>query len=207
MTYQSIINLLLLGFTSCFIGSLPLGMLNLTVLKMSLANQQRQAIAFSVGSVIVEFFQILVTLLCMNLLLEIPKLNEVLAIVSIPVLIYLGIKNLKSVPLTEGGHFTPKNAFLQGITLSFANVLIYPFWLLWGNLFVKNGLLPQDTLSFSIFALGTSLGSLCAFGIFVFIGKILWKRLERLQNITNRLIATAFLGFATFQLYAVLTRF
>ena len=66
MSYNEILHHLWLGFTSSFIGTLPLGMLNLTVLQLSLANRQKQAIAFSLGATVIEFAQIGLTLLGMN---------------------------------------------------------------------------------------------------------------------------------------------
>jgi threonine/homoserine/homoserine lactone efflux protein len=195
------IHLLGLGIMSSFVGALPLGMLNLTVLQMSLAHRQKQAILFSLGAVIVEFLQIFFTFLMMNLLLKIPQLNSILALISIPILLFLGFKNLKNSVYTEGSLLTNKNAFLQGVLLSFANVLVYPFWLLWGNLFVKNGWLLPDALSYSIFAFGASLGTFGAFLAFILLGKLLFRHLQSVQKFTNRLIALAFFGFAGFQIF------
>jgi threonine/homoserine/homoserine lactone efflux protein len=201
MTFDNITHLIWLGIGSSFVGALPLGMLNLTVLQLSLDNRQREAFAFSTGAVLVEFCQIFTTFLGMNALLAIPNLNNVLAIISIPILLFLGVKNLKNEADTEGSFFTTKSAFSQGVILSFANVLVYPFWLLWGNLFVQNGWLTPTPLAYSIFALGAGLGTFGAFCAFILLGKILWKRLLKVQRATNRLIAFAFFGFAAFQMY------
>jgi threonine/homoserine/homoserine lactone efflux protein len=195
------IHLLGLGIMSSFVGALPLGMLNLTVLQLSLAHRQRQAILFSLGASIIEFLQIFFTFLMMNVLLKIPQLNSILALVSIPILLFLGYKNLKNSAPTEGSELTHKNAFLQGILLSFANVLVYPFWLLWGNLFVKNGWLLPDAFSYSVFAFGASLGTFGAFLAFILLGSVLWRHLQSVQKVTNRLIAFAFFGFAGFQIF------
>ena len=207
MIFENTFNLIQLGIASSFVGALPLGMLNLTVLQLSLANRQKQAIAFSLGAVLVEFCQIFITFLGMNALLKITHLTDVLAIVSIPVLLFLGIKNLKNKPNTEGPLLSKKNAFYQGAALSFANVLVYPFWLLWGSVFVQNGWLTPTPLAYSIFAFGAGFGTFSAFLAFILLGKVLWKRLQNVQNATNRLIAMAFFGFAFFQIYNVVGKF
>jgi threonine/homoserine/homoserine lactone efflux protein len=192
-----------LGIMSSFVGALPLGMLNLTVLQMSLASRFKQAFAFSFGAVIVEFLQIFFTFLMMNLLLKIPQLNSILALISIPVLLFLGYKNLKNSTYTEGSPLTKKSAFLQGVLLSFANVLVYPFWLLWGNLFVKNGWLSPEPISYFIFAFGAGFGTFGAFLAFILLGKLLFRHLQRVQKATNLLIAMAFFGFAAFQIFGL----
>ncbi len=104
MSYNEILHHLWLGFTSSFIGTLPFGMLNLTILQLSLANRQKQAIAFSLGATVIEFAQIGLTLLGMNVLLTIPQLSNIFSIFSIPVLIYLAIQNLKKGSHTEGSN-------------------------------------------------------------------------------------------------------
>ena len=205
MTFNDFIHLLWLGIASSFVGALPLGMLNLTVLQMSLAHQQKQALLFSLGAVLVEFGQIFLTFLGMNILLKIPHLQDGLAVISIPILLFLGYKNLTNKPNTEGSIFKGKSAFYQGIILSFANVLVYPFWLLWGNLFVKNGWLEPQPLAYSIFAFGAGLGTFSAFLAFILLGSVLWRHLQQVQNATNRLIALAFFGFAGFQIYHTLS--
>jgi threonine/homoserine/homoserine lactone efflux protein len=165
MTYTDILQHLWLGFTSSFIGTLPLGMLNLMVLQLSLANRQRQAIAFSLGATVIEFAQILITLLGMNVLLTIPQLSNIFSIISIPILIYLAVQNLKKGSNTEGanpetseGQLSPQSTFYQGIVLGFANVVVYPFWLLWGNVFVQNGWLIPTTEAYFYFSLAAAVG-------------------------------------------------
>ena len=88
MAYNEIIHHLWLGFTSSFVGTLPLGMLNLTILQLALANRQQQAMAFSLGATLIEFIQISITLLSMNVLLAIPQLSQAISIISIPILLY-----------------------------------------------------------------------------------------------------------------------
>ena len=206
MSYNDILQHLWLGFTSSFIGTLPLGMLNLTVLQLSLANRQKQAIAFSWGATIIEFVQILITLLGMNVLLTIPQLSNIFSIISIPVLIYLAVQNFKKGSNTEGVLLSPKSTFYQGIVLGFANVIVYPFWLLWGNIFVQNGWLIPTPEAYFYFSFAAAMGTFGAFLFFILLGKILWKRLTRLQGIIDKLIAFTFLGFAAFQFYTVLVK-
>ena len=206
MSYNEILQHLWLGFTSSFIGTLPLGMLNLTVLQLSLADRQKQAIAFSLGATVIEFVQIGVTLLGMNVLLAIPQLSNIFSIISIPILVYLAVKNLKKDSNTEGGALTPKSTFYQGIVLGFANVVVYPFWLLWGNIFVQNGWLIPSPTAYFYFSFAAAVGTFGAFVFFILLGKILWKRLARLQYMMDKIIGFTFLGFAAFQFYSILVK-
>jgi threonine/homoserine/homoserine lactone efflux protein len=206
MTYTEISQHIYLGISSSFVGALPLGMLNLTVLQLSLAQRHRQAIAFSIGAIVIEFFQIGITLLSINVLLQIPYLNPILSLISIPILAFLGIKYFKDKEKNKKPDLRIQSAFYQGVTLSLANVLVYPFWLLWGHIFIQNNWLLPLPAAFGFFSLGAALGTFSAFLIFILLGKILWQYLSQLQNIINQLIGFAFLAFASFQFYALVTK-
>ena len=82
MSHNDILPLFSLGFMSSFICTLPSGMLNLTVLQLTLANRQNQAVALSLGATAVAFVQIGLTLLGVNALLAMPQLNNVFSIIS-----------------------------------------------------------------------------------------------------------------------------
>jgi threonine/homoserine/homoserine lactone efflux protein len=204
MTYTEILNHLWLGFTSSFLGTLPLGMLNLTILQLALAKKREQAFWFSLGATVIEFLQIGITLLGMNVLLTIPQLSQGIALISIPVLLYLGFVNLKKRSDTEGASLTTKSAFRQGMVLAFANVVVYPYWLLWGHLFVQNGWLQPTPTAYFYFSFSAAIGTLGAFLFFILLGKIMWKRLNRVQYVIDKVIAFSFFGFAAFQFFKLI---
>lgn len=196
-----------IGFSSSFIGALPLGVLNMTVLKFALTNQQRKALEFSLGAVLVEFFQVFITLLGLNVLLSIPYLKEILGVISIPILVYLAIVNLKAKPNlneSEGGQYS---SFTRGVLLSLANVLIYPFWILWGSVFIQNGWLPPNTNAYFIFSLGAGAGAMGGYLVFIILGKLMWKYVTQLQQYINQVLAFTFFGFAVWQGYRLILFF
>jgi hypothetical protein len=203
MTTHDFLFLLNLGFASSFIGTLPLSTLNLSILKLALDNRHQAALSFTYSASIVEFIQVCLTLPLLGVLASIPNLKAGFALISIPVLLFLGYKSYKTAVNTEGGKMVENDGFKQGLLLGCANVMVYPFWLLWGHVFVNNGWLKLDFASLSIFCIGAGIGTFLAFLVFVFLGKILWKRLSPLQFLINRLIALTFFGFAFLQLYNV----
>ncbi len=209
MNYSDIAYQFWLGLSSSFLGTLPLGMLNLMVLQLTLARRQQQAFMFSLGASVIEFFQIGLTLLCMNVLLTIPQLSNIFSIISIPILVFLGIKNFKKRSDTEGtskeNQGENNRSFYQGIALGFANVVVYPFWLLWGNIFVQNGWLIPTPMAYFYFSLGAGLGTFLGFLVFILVGKVLWKRLFRFQTVMDKVIGMTFFGFAAFQFYSIFT--
>ena len=211
MTIHDFLFLLSLGFVSSFVGTLPLSTLNLSILKLAISNRHEAALSFTYSASIVEFIQICLTLPMMGILATIPNLKTGFALISIPVLFFLGYKSYQTAVNTISPNHdetvanTIKNdGFKQGLILGCANVMVYPFWLLWGHVFVSNGWLKLDFASLSVFCIGTGVGTFLAFLVFVFLGKILLKRLSHLQFFINRMIAYTFFGFAFLQLYTVI---
>ncbi len=204
MGYTDIQQHIWLGMTSGFMGALPFGVLNLTVLQLALANRPRQALAFGFGAAAVAFVQIGVTSAGMTILIGIPYFHDLLAAISIPILLILGIKNVRSTPFDPTqAKVKAQNAFYQGMFLSMANVMAYPFWLFWGHLFVQNQWLKPSFAGYFYFSIGAGTGTLATFVLFVGIGKILWKHLIFLQTSIHKLIALTFFAFAAFQLYSL----
>ncbi|MBL7814774.1 MAG: hypothetical protein JNL70_07185 [Saprospiraceae bacterium] len=191
-----------LGILCSFLGTLPLSTLNLSILKLALSNQHREALLFTYSATIVEFLQVCLILPLLNILVTITYLKTVLTLISIPILIVLGYKSYKTAAPTEGGKVIRNDGFKQGLLLGLTNVMVYPFWLLWGHIFVSNGWLKIEFVSISFFCIGVGIGTLLSLLVFVYLGKILWQRLQYLQFYINRLIAFAFFSFAFLQLYA-----
>ncbi len=197
-----------LGIFSSFLGTLPLGMLNLTVLQMALSSRQNEAVAFSVGATVIEFCQIIATLICMDYLLAIPELKWVIALISIPVLLFLGIQNFRkpTKPIINRVNIETKavkQEFFKGIYLGFANVVVYPFWLLWGHVFVQNGYLKANHGAYWVFSFGAAVGTFLGLFVFIPLGKILASRLAFFQYFFNKTIGFAFLSFAIAQIFSV----
>jgi len=119
-----------------------------------------------------------------------------IAIASIPILVFLGYKSCVTSTNTEKSVEVEENGFRQGVLVSLMNLMVYPFWLLWGQIFVRNGWLQTDISTLGVFSIGAGIGTLFAFLCFVYLGKLLWKRLNYLQFLINKLIAFVFWGFA-----------
>ncbi|MFM2266634.1 MAG: hypothetical protein RL757_74 [Bacteroidota bacterium] len=199
-------SIFVLGLSSSFLGALPLGMLNITVLKLSLEGKIRAAFGFALGAICIEFFQIAITLFAMQKLLTIPFFATLLTIISIPILLFLGFQSFKTPPPSinapkMAGEAAFQHHFLTGIKLSAANVLIYPFWLLWGNIFLQNGWFYAQASHFLTFSLGASLGTLGAFAVFIVLGKLISPYLSRFQHIFGAVVGVAFIGFAFLQCF------
>jgi len=134
---------ILVGFLVSFIGSIPLGYLN--VIGFEIYKQQGviTTIFYLVGVICIEFFVIYFTLIFANKLtlnIKLTKYIEGFSIVFMFVLAYLFYCNAAKTE-NQGNeflHFGYWVTFTTGIVLSGLNFIQIPFWTSW-NLYLLNG--------------------------------------------------------------------
>lgn len=130
------------GFAISFIGSIPLGYLNLAGLEIYSGSGLHHLIFFLLGVIFVEMFVIYFTLLFAKQLVKNKKLMKVIdlfAVLFMFVLAYLFYSNSNA---TSGSNNNLKpylmySPFVIGVLLNCFNFLQLPFWTSW-NLYLIN---------------------------------------------------------------------
>jgi len=118
---MTIISIFFIGFIASFIGSLPIGMLNMTVMEISFSKSLKQGIMFSAGAAFVEFFQAIIAVKFSSWFLENPTVEMMIKLSVIPVLLIFGIIHLRkklSDSTSKGNESEKYSGFSKGIFLS-----------------------------------------------------------------------------------------
>jgi threonine/homoserine/homoserine lactone efflux protein len=161
MTLLQVIIHYTLGFVTSFIGSIPLGTINATVIRLSLTENKRTILRFIAGATLAELIYSFIAVHFSGFLLTIPKLDFYIRLVSIPIFILLGLyyffsKPKTNHPTTAG---TYRNLFLQGLMLGLLNPLQVPFWLAYGTYLISAGWINKGFFPLNIFIIGIISGS------------------------------------------------
>lgn len=131
------------GFLVSFIGSIPLGYLNLAGLEIYSKSGLHNLVFFLLGVVFVETFVIYFTLLFAKQLVNNKKLMKIIDFFAVGfmfVLAYLFYSNANQ-SVTSNSHinqFLMYSPFVIGVILNCFNFLQLPFWTSW-NLYLVNG--------------------------------------------------------------------
>lgn len=150
------------GFLVSFIGSIPLGYLNVVGFQIYEKSGLSPTVLYLLGVIIIEFFVIFFTLIFAKRLAENRKLTkyiEAFSIVFMFVLAYVfySSANAKS-DFSTTFNYAP---FVLGIVLSCLNFIQIPFWSGW-NLWLLNGNYIEISGSRKyVFVLGTIAGTFC----------------------------------------------
>lgn len=131
------------GFLVSFIGSIPLGYLNLAGLEIYSKSGLHNLVLFLFGVIFVETFVIYFTLLFARQLVNNKKLMKIIdffAVVFMFVLAYLFYSNSSQTTPSNNhiNQFLMYSPFVIGVILNCFNFLQVPFWTSW-NLYLING--------------------------------------------------------------------
>ncbi len=191
-----------LGFGASFLGSLPIGVLNISALHIGANQGLRSAFFFSAAVALVEFIQAFLAVRFSDFIVANAWLDKVIHIGVIPVFIIVGfyflLKQTTSGPLPQASNF--KN----GVFLSAINPLAIPFWVFYATYFGEQGWLIFENAFILFFILGISIGTLAALIIFANLGVLFFNYIKTFNLYINKIIGSIFLILALYQIYSVL---
>ena len=196
------------GMLVSFLGSLPLGTLNVAAMQISVQENISNAIYFSLGSLLTEMIYVRASLVGINWIrkqkvlfkwMEWITLGIVLALAAGSFIAATHEHHAKNVILNNDMH-----RFFLGLLLSSISPMQIPFWFGWSTvLFAKKILEPKNSF-YNLYIIGIGLGTLMGNCVFIFGGKYIVEKLDANQNILNWVIGGIFGLTAIIQLARIL---
>ncbi|MBF6640409.1 hypothetical protein IVB69_02835 [Flavobacterium sp. J49] len=189
------------GFLVSFIGSIPLGYLNVVGFQVYEKSGLTPTALYLLGVIIIEFFVIYFTLIFAKRLAENKKLTKYIegfSIVFMFVLAYVFYSSANSKSdFSTTYNYAP---FLLGIVLSCLNFIQIPFWTGW-NLWLLNGkYIEISGCRKYVFVLGTIVGTFCGMLTLILALHYFASNVEFLaQYLMRIIIPLVFVGFGIWQ--------
>ena len=184
------------GLMVSFLGSLPLGTLNVAAMQISVQESIQNAIYFSLGSLTVEMIYVRISLIGINWIRKQKKIFRWMEWITLGIVLALAIGSFiaamqphhaKNVMLNNN-----VNRYLLGIMLGAISPVQIPFWFGWSTvLFTKKILQPKNSY-YNLYIIGIGLGTLFGNCVFIFGGKFIVQKLNANQNLLNWIIGGIF---------------
>lgn len=198
------------GMMISFLGSLPLGTLNVAAMQISVTEGITQAVFFSIGSLLAEIIYVRISLVAMDWVRKQEKLFRILEWATVVIVLALAFfsfyaamhpKVEKNIILSSS---LPKLAL--GFIMSALNPVQIPFWFGWSTvLFTKNILLPRND-HYNSYIIGIGIGTFIGNCVFIFGGKLMVNELNANQHVLNWVIGGIFALTALIQLWKILVK-
>lgn len=119
-----------LAFLLSFVGSIPPGTLNLTILDLGLKNRMESAWRFAIAAGLVEYPYAWAAIYFEKQISNSPALQDNMAWIASTVMVILGLWNIRSSrKVIEKQSEVSRSGFRKGILLSILNPLALPYWL------------------------------------------------------------------------------
>jgi threonine/homoserine/homoserine lactone efflux protein len=189
--------MIILGFVLGFMGYLPLGNINLTVVQLSLGDSAKKLWGYILFASFMEFVYCVGCLEGMEVLLGKPDWVIILKWAAVVIFTLLGLLSFFH---KEDGQKFRVSGLSRGLFAATINPLQIPFWLVWGVYMIQNKWLHNDLPSIVIFAIITATGTVAILWLYAVGGKKLVEKLKLERKVLDRIVGVLLIGLAVWQL-------
>lgn len=195
------------GFIISFLGSLPLGTLNVAAMQIGITDGISPAIWFSAGSLTAEIIYVRLSLVAMDWVRKQEKLLKALEWLTVLIVLALAVSSFIAAILPHG----EKNIILSntmhrgllGFTMSAINPVQIPFWFGWSTVLFTKNILKPGFWNYNLYIMGIGIGTLAGNCIFIFGGRLMADKLNASNTIMNYIIGSVFLITAIIQIIRI----
>jgi threonine/homoserine/homoserine lactone efflux protein len=169
------------GFAISFLGSIPPGSLNVTIIQLGLEHRMNVAWRFALAAALVEYPYAWVAVRFADMITSSPAVTRNLQLISAVVLLILGIVNLRAAgKVTRLYSRFHASGFRRGVLLSILNPMALPFWIS-VTTYLKSVHVVRLQTSYEIhsYLFGVSLGGLSLLILIAYLAKKMVRHFEQ----------------------------
>jgi len=205
-----LVKIFITGMFISFLGSLPLGTLNVAAMQLAITDGYTQAILFSLGSLFVEMIYVRLSLFGMDWIRKQEKIFKILEWITLAIVVALAVSSFYAALHPKTGKNivlnSPLPRFILGATMCAVNPVQIPFWFGWSTvLFTKKVLLPKSS-HYNSYIVGIGIGTFIGNCVFIFGGQLIAGKLNTNQHILNWVIGGIFALTAIIQTWRIIFR-
>lgn len=197
------------GLIISFLGSLPLGTLNIAAMQIGIQESILNAIYFSIGSLLVEMVYVRISLVGIDWVRKQERIMKAMEWITFFIIAALAAGSFIAAAQNGG---ESKNVLLNnnmhrlflGMFLCAINPVQIPFWFGWSTVLFSKKILEPVRSQYNIYIIGIGLGTLLGNCVFIFGGKWLVQRITNSEQYLNWVIGGIFTLTALIQLWKII---
>lgn len=188
----------LIGLLVNFVGYIPLGNVNLTVVQLTINRGAKSAMYFIVSFSVVEFFFTYTIMHFADWFAAQQRYLYWLDWILIFVFLVLGLFSWFNNQKSREVNYSAKDSVRYGLILGLVNPMQIPFWMIGGTYLIGNGWVATGKGALSVFSLGSALGSFLCLLAFAEFSAYLNNKFAFSSKVINRSIAAVFFLLACY---------
>jgi len=202
---QSLIKVFSWGLLISFLGSLPLGPLNLITTYVTVSTGTVAGFAFAAGCILTELIFVRLAVVSMEWISRKQRLFKTLEWITILIILILAVYSFiaakKHTGFASAMPADIKFPFWSGVAISAVDPMKIPFWFLWSSFLLGKKILIPESSFYNYYTAGIGVGSFLGFIIFIYGGDYFISSIKSNQYIINWIIGAVLLATAGIQVY------
>ena len=193
-----------IGALACTIGAIPFGLVNLSVVEVTLKINASRAMNIAHGASVVEVLFALASLLAGAWLSRYLNGSVLIKFFIFTILLFFGgcfwfKKNNTSVKSEQKG----SKGFFKGMMLNLLSVQVLLFWLLTVTILSAKQLLPSTLIQILLFISGVWLAKMIVLKLYAYLAVKVVSRANALSSNINRIIGAVLVSVSIIQLIKI----
>ena len=188
-----------IGLIANFVGYIPPGNINLSLMQLTINRGLKQALQFITAFSCVEFFFTFFIMHAAKWLSAQVKLDTIIDWVMVVLFGVLGtITWIDRKTPPESKNYSEHDSIKYGILLGFLNPMQIPFWMITGTYLITHEWIDTGKLDLVIFSIGSAAGAFLCLFLYAKFADFIQKRFALSNKFINTGIAILFFAFAAY---------
>jgi len=185
-----------------FLGYLPFGLVNLSVIDNALSRGLRSGIMMSLGAGLVEILECLVAIQFTVLLSKYLERNSFVHVLVFIILVGFGLfflyKNQRNSEFKKSGK-NQQSSLVKGLILSILNPQALPFWVFVITYFKSHDWINFNYFTLPAFVIGGALGRFLTLALYSYLSVTVINNTSNISRIMNKIIGWFLIGLGLYQ--------
>ena len=189
-----------IGVIANFIGYVPPGNINLTLVQITINRGLKQAVMFIISFSCVEFFFTYFIMHAAKWLSGQVKLDTIIDWVMVVLFTVLGTITWINRNKPPETHYSDQESIKYGILLGFLNPVQIPFWMITGTYLITHEWILAGNFALVIFSLGAAAGAFLALFLYAKFAEYIQIKFALSTRVIDISIAMLFFSFAAYHI-------
>ena len=189
-----------IGIIANFIGYIPPGNINLTLVQLTINRGLKQALMFIISFSCVEFFFTYFIMHAAKWLSKQVKLDTIIDWVMVVLFGVLGFITWAQRNKPPQTNYSEHESIKYGILLGFLNPMQIPFWMITGTYLITHEWILDGRLALVIFSIGAAAGAFLALFLYAKFAAYIQSKFALSNKLINTSIAILFFAFAAYHI-------